>query len=175
MYAELSAQGRGATLNCWRSWRTNRATTAARRCSGAPRRTPVYHRHAVDRLRRVPADQRRRGAGRPDSVVLRLPPAFESPAQAVSAAGPGDYQDLAPGSPGAVELSAQLERPAPAGGGQPEPRTAGLGGGRRGSLQWRPLMSNYSDSADQPQALTLRPFRAVWWLLEDWPRRAQRA
>jgi len=28
-------------------------------------------------------------------------------------------------------------------------------------------MSNYADAPTQPQAITLRPFEAVWWLLED--------
>ena len=74
----------------------------------------------------------------------------------------GDIRSGA-GSPGAVVLSAQLERPAPAGGGNLS--RASRWRRRKAwklSAQWRPLMSNYSDSADQPQALTPVPFEAVW-------------
>jgi trehalose-6-phosphate hydrolase len=80
----------------------------------------------------------------------------------------GDYQDLAPEHPALwcyqrswngqrLLVVANLSR---------EP-LAWAAAGVEASAQWRPLMSNYADSADQPQALTLRPFEAVWWLLED--------
>jgi trehalose-6-phosphate hydrolase len=35
------------------------------------------------------------------------------------------------------------------------------------SALWRPLMGNYADAPAQPLATSLRPFEAVWWLLED--------
>ena len=30
--------------------------------------------------------------------------------------------------------------------------------------EWQVLMSNYAETANAPQAMTLRPFEAVWWL-----------
>ncbi|MBS0975544.1 hypothetical protein JK228_19900, partial [Serratia rubidaea] len=31
---------------------------------------------------------------------------------------------------------------------------------------WRVAIGNYGDAPSLPQPLTLRPFEAVWWLLE---------
>ena len=33
------------------------------------------------------------------------------------------------------------------------------------SGEWQVVMSNYAEAANAPQAMTLRPFEAVWWLL----------
>ncbi|CAI0992032.1 alpha,alpha-phosphotrehalase [Serratia marcescens] len=80
----------------------------------------------------------------------------------------GDYQDLAPEHPAlwCYQRSWNGQRLLVAANLSREPQ-AWAAAGVEPSAQWRPLMSNYSDSADQPQALTLRPFEAVWWLLED--------
>jgi trehalose-6-phosphate hydrolase len=80
----------------------------------------------------------------------------------------GDYQDLAPEHPALwcyqrswngqrLLVVANLSR---------EPLVWDAEGVEPSS-QWRPLMGNYADAADQPQAMTLRAFEAVWWLLED--------
>jgi trehalose-6-phosphate hydrolase len=80
----------------------------------------------------------------------------------------GDYRDLAPAHPALwcyqrswngqrLLVVANLSR---------EPLVWQAEGVEPSAL-WRPLMSNYADAPAQPQTTSLRPFEAVWWLLED--------
>lgn len=80
----------------------------------------------------------------------------------------GDYQDLAPSPPSlwcyqrswnsqCLLVVANLSH---------EPLAWGAEGVEL-SARWHPLISNYADAAQRPQAMTLRPFEAIWWLLED--------
>lgn len=79
----------------------------------------------------------------------------------------GDYQDLAPTHPALwcyqrswngqrLLVVANLSR-------EPLPWDAA---GVEATQLWRPLISNYNDAIEQPQSSLLRPFEAVWWLLE---------
>jgi glycosidase len=72
MFIERAAQG-GMRTNCWRFSPANRATTAARRCSGTPARTaasPTVSRGSACAI--TIGDQRRGGAGGPGFGVLYL-------------------------------------------------------------------------------------------------------
>ncbi|MCS3405968.1 alpha,alpha-phosphotrehalase [Serratia sp. AKBS12] len=80
----------------------------------------------------------------------------------------GDYQDLAPEHPALwcyqrswngqrLLVVANLSR---------EPLRWQAEGVDAGEL-WRQLAANYADAPALPQATTLRPFEAVWWLRED--------
>ncbi|MEX3022009.1 alpha,alpha-phosphotrehalase [Kluyvera sp. STS39-E] len=77
----------------------------------------------------------------------------------------GDYEDLQPEHPALWCYRRQHQ-------GQTLLVVANLGAT---PLQWQPpvtdanghvLMSNYADAPSSPTALTLRPFEAIWWLLD---------
>ncbi|WP_279027339.1 alpha,alpha-phosphotrehalase [Gibbsiella quercinecans] len=80
----------------------------------------------------------------------------------------GDYQDLAPQHPALwcyqrrwngqrLLVAANLSR---------APLALEVEGIEPGEL-WRRLVCNYADAPEHPHAVTLRPFEAVWWVLEE--------
>jgi trehalose-6-phosphate hydrolase len=73
----------------------------------------------------------------------------------------GDYQDLLPEHP-SCGATAASGRGRPGGGCQPEPGVPGMAP-EAVSGDWQVMISNYGEAANCPQAMTLRPFEAVWW------------
>ncbi|HDJ1438248.1 TPA: alpha,alpha-phosphotrehalase [Serratia rubidaea] len=79
----------------------------------------------------------------------------------------GDYQDLAPAHPAlwCYQRSWNGQQLLVAANLSPQPLAWDAAGVEASDL-WRVAIGNYGDAPPQPQPLTLRPFEAVWWLLE---------
>ncbi|QHA86852.1 alpha,alpha-phosphotrehalase [Serratia rhizosphaerae] len=80
----------------------------------------------------------------------------------------GDYQDLAPAHPAlwCYQRSWNGQRLLVAANLSARPQAWDAAGVAASDL-WRVAIGNYADTPPQPQPLTLRPFEAVWWLLEE--------
>ncbi|PVZ88994.1 alpha,alpha-phosphotrehalase [Serratia sp. S1B] len=79
----------------------------------------------------------------------------------------GDYQDLAPTHPAlwCYQRSWNGQRLLVVANLSQQPLSWDAAGVEPTQL-WRPLISNYHDAIEQPQGSLLRPFEAIWWLLE---------